>query len=76
MRILGWFSAPVGGLVITFMLASSSIAQTQASNACQKREAEQCRLEQSSKPNSARGGQTLSQYCTNLTLMRCAGTSQ
>jgi hypothetical protein len=75
MRFLAWFAAPLGG-VAAVIVACTSIAQAQPLTACQKREVEQCRLEQSSKPDAARGGQTVSQYCTNLTLMRCAGTSQ
>jgi hypothetical protein len=76
MRFLAWFAAPLGGVVAIIAMTCASIAQAQPMNACQKRELEQCRLEQSSKPDSARGGQTVTQYCTNMMLMRCAGTSQ
>jgi hypothetical protein len=76
MRFLAWFAAPLCGVMAIIAMICASIAQAQPMNACQRRESEQCRLEQSSKPDSARGGQTVTQYCTNITLMRCAGKSE
>lgn len=51
-------------------------ADAEALNMCHIREAERCYFEQSGRPDSTRGGQTVSDYCTSRALIRCSGVSR